>query len=130
MNIIKCKPTDVSYRNIDEDTEEIPVYHNGRQMYVDPITFVLKPNATLIPSGTYLPIKWKIGNTWYCKHGKRTACGAPSKFEPARGEIVNLLKYNHLPMEGGMFTQEEISKHEKSIFYEDSRRKALSLVMI
>ena len=63
VNIIKCKPTDVSYRNIDEDTEEIPVYHNGRQMYVDPITFVLKPNATLIPSGTYLPIKWKIGYT-------------------------------------------------------------------
>ena len=90
-------------------------------MYVDPITFVLKPNDTLIRIGTYLPIKKKICNTWYCKHCKWTACGAPSKFEPVRDEIGNLLEYNDLPLEGGMFT-----KHEKSIFYEDSRRKALA----
>ena len=125
LHIIKCTSSDVSYRHIEEDTEEIPVFHKERPMFVDPISFVLKPNATKIKSGTYLPIKWKIGNTWYCKHGRRTACGAPSKFEPANGKTANMLQYDDLPLEGGILPQEEIEEHERTIFYDDSKKKAL-----
>ena len=125
IHIIKCSSSDASYRQIEEDTEEIPVFHNGRPMFVDPISFILKPNATNVKSGTYLPIKWKIGSIWYCKHGKRTICTAPLQFKPENGKTANMLEYEELPMEGGMFTADEISAHEKTMFYEESRKKAI-----
>ena len=125
IHIIKCSSSDASYRQIEEDTEEIPVFHHGRPMFVDPISFILKPNATKIESGTYLPIKWNIGSIWYCKHGKRSICNAPGQFEPENGKTANMLEYEELPMEGGMFTAEEVSAHEKTMFYEETRKKAL-----
>ena len=36
-----------------------------------------------------------------------------------------MLEYEELPMEGGMFTAEEVSAHEKTMFYEETRKKAL-----
>ena len=36
-----------------------------------------------------------------------------------------MLQYDDLPLEGGILPQEEIEEHERTIFYDDSKKKAL-----
>ena len=74
VHIIKCVAAQASYRAIDEDTEEIPLTYKGRELFVDPVTMVLKPNATVVKSGAYTPVMWKIGGIWFCKRKERNPC--------------------------------------------------------
>ena len=123
---MKCNKTQATYRELDDDTEEIPVSYNGRPMFADPISMVLKPNGTKVKSGTYLPIKWKIGGVWFCKHIKRTKCAAPLQFEPENGKTARyMLNYDDIPWAGGEFSAKDIAAHEQTIFYEESKQKAL-----
>lgn len=126
IQIIKCTSADATYRHIEEDTEEIPVVYKGRNMFVDPVSYILKPNATRIKAGIYMPIRWKIGEVWYCKQGIRKICDEPEKYQPLstrNGQYM--LKFEDLPLAGGMLTPEEIKDHETTIFYEETKSKAM-----
>ena len=46
--------------------------------------------------------------------GPSVFCNAPGQFEPENGKTANMLEYEELPMEGGMFTAKEVSAHEKN----------------
>ena len=126
VHIIKCTPVQASYRHIDEDTKEIPVTYNGRDMFVDPVSMVLKPNATVVKSGVFTPVMWKIGGIWFCKNKKRTKCNEPLKFMPGNGDMAKYtLGYEDLPLEDGTFTDYDLAEHEEAIFHEESKQKVL-----
>ena len=59
---------------------------------------------SLNSSGTYLPIKWKIGSICYCKFVKRTICDVPLQFKPENGETAKYV------------LEDEIAAHEQKIF--------------
>ena len=126
IQLIKCTSAEATYRHIEDDTEEIPVLYKGRPMFADPVSFILKPNATKIRAGTYMPVRWKIGSIWYCKNGKRTICAAPVKLQPESSKKGNyMLEFEDLPLAGGMLTPAEIKEHETTIFYEETKAKAM-----
>ena len=69
-------------------------------MFVDPVTMVLKPNATVVKSGAYTPVMWKIGGIWFCKRKESNPCNEPLKLKPGNGNTAKyILRYEDLPLE-------------------------------
>jgi hypothetical protein len=49
-----------------ECTNEIPVTFNTWEVFVDPISLVIKTAAALVRCNDLVPPRWKLGGKWYC----------------------------------------------------------------
>ena len=70
--VFKCKTVEVTYRPTELDTEDIPVYTPGDEpMFVGSLNNIIKPNSTVVPSSSNLPVMYKIGGEWFCKNREK-----------------------------------------------------------
>ncbi len=67
----------VELRNHTTCTQEIPVIHQGEEMYVDPLSLVVRRSATLVKCRKKAPPRWKIGQEWFCGYPEIRPCNGP-----------------------------------------------------
>ena len=58
-------------------TQEIPVVHQGKEMYVDPLSLVIQRSATPVKCRRKAPPRWKIGKEWFCGYPEIRPCNGP-----------------------------------------------------
>jgi hypothetical protein len=64
--VARCGMVVVELRNHTTCTQEIPVTHQGRNMYVEPLSLVIQESATPVKCRRRTPPRWKIGKKWFC----------------------------------------------------------------
>jgi hypothetical protein len=60
-------------------TSEIPVTVNNTNLFVDPISFVIKAAASPVRCNDIAPPRWKLGGKWYCAFPQIRDCGEPGQ---------------------------------------------------
>jgi hypothetical protein len=80
--VARCRMVVVELRNHTACTQEIPVIHQGKEMYVDPLSLVIRRSATLVKCRKKAPPRWKIGKEWFCGYPEIRPCSGP---EPLPG---------------------------------------------
>jgi hypothetical protein len=76
--VTKCSPVEVVPRAYGNCTEEIPVTFNGTDMFVDPISYVLKSAGSPIHCNDVAPPRYKVGGKWYCSYPELKECHDPA----------------------------------------------------
>jgi hypothetical protein len=67
----------VELRNHIACTQEIPVVHQGKEVYVDPLSLVIQRSATPVKCKKKAPPRWKIGKEWFCGYPEIRPCNGP-----------------------------------------------------
>jgi hypothetical protein len=74
-------------------TSEIPVTVNNTNLFVDPISFVIKAAASPVRCNDIGPPRWKLGGKWYCAFPQIRDCGEPGQIPmtPLKTQDVQML---------------------------------------
>jgi hypothetical protein len=75
--VAQCGMVVVELPNHTACTQEIPVIHQGKEMYVDPLSLVIRRSATLVKCRRKAPPRWKIGKEWFCGYPEIRPCNGP-----------------------------------------------------
>jgi len=75
--VARCGMVVVELRNHTVCTQEIPVVHRGEEMYVDPLSLVVRRSATPVKCRKRAPPRWKIGKDWFCGYPEIRPCNGP-----------------------------------------------------
>jgi hypothetical protein len=75
--IARCGMVVVELRNHTYCTQEIPVTHQGEELYVDPLSLVIQRSATPVKCRKRAPPRWKIGKDWFCGYPEIRPCNGP-----------------------------------------------------
>ena len=74
----KIQAVRASYTNC---TMEIPIRYRNQTWFVDPITYVMQRQPTVVPCSASLPIRWRLNGNWYCSTPAITSCSAPTQLQ-------------------------------------------------
>jgi hypothetical protein len=77
--VTRCQPVEVTPRMHVNCTSEIPVTVNNTNLFVDPISFVIKAAASPVRCNDIAPPRWKLGGKWYCAFPQIRDCGEPGQ---------------------------------------------------
>jgi hypothetical protein len=75
--VARCGMVVVELRNHIACTQEIPVVHQGKEVYVDPLSLVIQRSATPVKCKKKAPPRWKIGKEWFCGYPEIRPCNGP-----------------------------------------------------
>jgi hypothetical protein len=77
--VARCGMVVVELRNHTTCTQEIPVTHQGRDVYVEPLSLVIQKSATPVKCRRRTPPRWKIGKEWFCGYPEIRPCNGPGQ---------------------------------------------------
>jgi hypothetical protein len=78
--VARCGMVVVELRNHTTCTQEILVTHQGRDVYVEPLSLVIQKSATPVKCRRRIPPRWKIGKKWFCGYPEIRPCNGPGPF--------------------------------------------------
>ncbi len=64
--VTRCQAAEVLPRTHTNCTNEIPAILNGTNVFVDPISFVIKAAAAPVRCNDVAPPRWRLNGRWYC----------------------------------------------------------------
>jgi hypothetical protein len=64
--VTRCQAADVLPRTHTNCTNEIPALLNRTNVFVDPISFVIKAAAAMVRCNDIAPPRWRLNGRWYC----------------------------------------------------------------
>ena len=89
-------------------TNEIPVMYKDKEMYADPISYILKLAGTVIRCNDVAPPRYLIQGMWYCAYPALRECHAPGELP-----IVSLGIGNVPPPTGlgrSIYTEQQLNE--------------------
>ncbi len=91
--VTKCQPVEVVPCQHTDCTNEIPVTFNDTEVFVDPISLVIKRAAAPVRCNNIAPPRWKLGGKWYCSFPALRDCMEPAQLpvDPVKISDINLL---------------------------------------
>jgi hypothetical protein len=75
--VARCGMVVVEFRNHTTCTQEIPVTHRGKDVYVEPLSLVIQRSATPVKCRRKTPPRCKIGKKWFCGYPEIRPCNGP-----------------------------------------------------
>jgi hypothetical protein len=72
--VTRCAPVEVLPQSHKNSTEEIPVTVNGTEVFVHPISYVIKSAGSPIHCNDMAPPLYKMGGKWYCSYPELKEC--------------------------------------------------------
>jgi hypothetical protein len=113
--VARCGMVVVELRNHTVYTQEIPVTHQGREMYVEPLSLVVWRSATPVKCDRKTLPRWKIGKEWFCGYPEIRPCNSPGPLPGhRRTNVPEVRKVASLDVEKEMEVyQQEESEHDE-----------------
>ncbi len=77
--VTRCQAAEVLPRTHTNCTNEIPAILNGTNVFVDPISFVIKAAAAPVRCTDIATLRWRLNGRWYCAFPEIKDCAEPGK---------------------------------------------------
>ncbi len=80
--VTRCQLAEVTPRTHTNCTVEIPAEYNSTHVFVDPISFVIKPATTPVRCNDIAPLRWRLCvgvGSWYCAYPQIRDCSEPGR---------------------------------------------------
>jgi len=125
LYVFTCKAVEVNRRDIQNCTNEIPVYNNGTALFMDPVSRELMPEGNIVPCDPISPVMWKINERWYCSNPLITRCATPETLKPSDpNSLVPGISTKGLT--SGVFSESQMQDHVNKMRYGSTREAILS----
>jgi hypothetical protein len=111
--VTRCAPVEVVPREHANCTEEVPVLFNGTQMFVDPISYVIKSAGSPVHCNDVAPPRYQLGGKWYCSYPEIRECHDPAML-PVEEVKIEDVKLTNLGLGKSIYTKGQLE--EFSIF--------------
>jgi hypothetical protein len=72
--VTRCAPLEVVPHSHKNCMEEIPVLSNGMEVFVDPISYVIKSAGSPVHCNDIAPLLYKVGGKWYYSYPELREC--------------------------------------------------------
>jgi hypothetical protein len=116
--VARCGMVVVELRNHTTCTQEIPVTHRGKDMYVEPLSLVIQRSATPVKCRRKTPPRWKIGKKWFCGYPEIRPCNGPGPLPGHHRSNVREMRETAYP---GIEKEADGSQQEKDGYNDPSR---------
>jgi hypothetical protein len=93
--VTRCQAAEVLPRTHTNCTNEIPVILNGTNVFVDPISFVIKAAAAPVRCNDVAPPRWRLNWRLYCAFPEIRDCAEPGKI-PMKPIAIDDIKVMNL----------------------------------
>jgi hypothetical protein len=102
--------------------EEIPVVLNGTEVFVDPISFVIKNAGSPVHCNDIAHPRYKVGGKWYCSYPGLRECHDPALL-PVDEVKIDPVTVNNIGLGKSIYTKKQL---EEFTTFQDSQgtRKA------
>jgi hypothetical protein len=89
LYVPSCYMVDVTPEDYPNCSMEIPVTYKNSTRFVNLITRNLQAIGQIIPCGSIMPVRWSVGEKWYCSYPQMTPCTAPEMIRPDSSSITS-----------------------------------------
>jgi hypothetical protein len=123
--VTKCQAVEVVPRQHTECTNEIPVPFNETEVFVDPISLVIKTAVAPVRCNDIAPPRWKLGGKWYRSFPALRDCAEPSQLpvDPVKIAVVDILG---LGLGKSIYSKEQMEQFARFQDSQNTRREYLA----
>jgi hypothetical protein len=109
MFIARCAPVEVIPRSHKNCKEEIPILSNGTEVFVDPISYVIKSAGSPVHCNDIAPPRYKVGGKWYCSYPELRECHDPAMLlvDEVKIDPVNV---NNIGLRKSIYTKKQLEE--------------------
>jgi hypothetical protein len=108
--ITSCVQVEVVPRQATNCTMEIPATYNGTDVFVDPISLVIRSSGVPAVCNDIAPARYLISGKWFCAYPALRDCAAPGALP------LDPIKINDIPLLGQGLGQSIYSKQQMESF--------------
>ncbi len=114
--VTRCQATEVLPTTHSNCTNEIPAILNGTNMFVDPISPVIKAAAAPVRCNNIAPPRWRLNGLWYCVFPEIRDCAEPGRI-PLKPIAIDDIKVMTLGLGRSIYSPaqlEEFARFQES----------------
>jgi hypothetical protein len=114
--VTRCQATEVLPRTTTNCTNEIPAVLNGTNVFVDPISFVIKAAAAPVKCNDNAPPRWRLNGRWYFAFPDIRDCAELGRI-PMKPIAIDDIKVMNLGLGRSIYSPaqlEEFSRFQES----------------
>jgi hypothetical protein len=123
--LTRCQAAEVLPRTHTNCTNEIPAILNGTNVFVDPISFVIKAAAAPVRCNDVAPPRWRFNGRWYCTFPEIRDCAKPGKI-PTKPIAIDDVKVMDLGLGRSIYSPEQLEEFERFQESQGTRRAFLA----
>ncbi len=116
--VTRCQAAEVLPRTHTNCTNEIPAILNGTNVFVDPISFVIKAAAVPVRCNDVAPPRWRLNGRWYCAFPEIRDCAEPGKI-PMKPIAIDDVKVMDLGLGRSIYSPEQLEEFAR---FQESQR--------
>jgi hypothetical protein len=83
--------------------------YNGTNVFVDPISFIIKSAAAPVRCNDIAPPRWKLSGRWYCAFLQITDCAEPGQI-PTKPVMIDETEVMSLGLGKSIYSPEQIQE--------------------
>jgi hypothetical protein len=106
--VTRCQAAEVLPRTHTNCTNEIPAILNGTNVFVDPISFVIKAAAVPVRCNI-APPRWRLNGRWYCALPEIRDCAEPGRI-PMKPIAIDDIKVMNLGLGRSIYSPAQLEE--------------------
>jgi hypothetical protein len=106
-------------------TNEILAEYNGTDVFIDPISFVIKAAATPVRCNDIAPPHWRLNRRWYCAYPQIRDCGEPGRI-PIKPVNIDDVGVMNLGLGRSIYSPEQLEEIKRFQESQGTRRAFLA----
>jgi hypothetical protein len=123
--VTRCQAAEVLPRTHTNCTNEILAILNGTNVFVDPISFVIKAAAAPVRCNDVAPQRWRLNGRWYCAFPEIRDCAKPGKI-PMKPIAIDDIKVMDLGLGRSIYSPEQLEEFARFQESQGTRRAFLA----
>jgi hypothetical protein len=123
--VTRCQAAEVLPRTHTNCTNEIPAILNGTNVFVDPISFVIKAAAAPVRCNDVAPPRWRLNGRWYCAFPEIRDCAEPGKI-PMKPIAIDDIKVMNLGLGRSIYIPAQLEEFARFQESQGTRRAFLA----
>ncbi len=106
-------------------TNELLAEYNGTDVFIDPISFVIKAAATPVRCNDIAPPRWRLNRQWYCAYPQIRDCGEPGRI-PIKPVNIDDVGVMNLGLGRSIYSPEQLEEFKGFQESQGTRRAFLT----